>query len=61
MSAMTGSGVVGGDCIGELYADPSWTWVNVVHFLVYFRSFAFSRRLLGLLELLGFSIDRNPC
>lgn len=40
-SAMTDNGVVGSDCVGELYVDPLLTWAIVVDSLVSFRSIFF--------------------
>lgn len=61
LSAMTGSGVVGGECVGELYVDSLLVWSTVVDSLVFFRSLVFLWRLLGLLVISKLSVDRKPC
>lgn len=59
--AMASSGVLGCHCVGEMDVNHSLTKATVVDILLSFRSLVFPRRLLGLLSLYWFPVNRNLC
>lgn len=61
LSAMNSKECIAGNCVWELYLDPSLTGRTAVDFLVSFQSLVFPQRLFGLLVLYLFSIVRNQC
>lgn len=51
LSTMIGSGIIGGDFVGELNVDILFTWATDVDFLVSFLSLVFLWQLFGMLVL----------